>query len=277
MNFVMSVNPEQGMEDENAYMFVFCEDRLLIINEEETRIPEKSEFNLMSLNVIRRHFLGALDGRPCYTADLDTGGTLPQGAALVGLREIFGMVDDDIFSLAAHAIQIVNWDRMHQYCGRCGTPTGYGVDERAKICGNCGAVYYPRISPAIIVAVKRENKLLLLRNKMHKHDFYSVLAGFVEPGESLEECLVREVKEEVGIEVENIKYFASQSWPFPNTLMVGFTADHKCGELRPDGVEIDEAGWFAPENLPKIPSSISIARKLIDAFVLEQKPRIKKN
>jgi NAD+ diphosphatase len=277
MDFVMSVNPEPGMVTDHAYMFVFCEDRLLVINEEETRVPEKSEFDLMNLNVIRRHFLGTLDGRPCYTADLDAGGVLPAGAALVGLREIFGMVDDDIFSLAAHAVQIVNWDRMHQYCGRCGTPTGYGVDERAKICGNCGAVYYPRISPAIIVAVKRDNKLLLLRNKMHKHDFYSVLAGFVEPGESLEQCLVREAKEEVGIEVKNIKYFASQSWPFPSTLMVGFTADYAGGELCPDGVEIDEAGWFAPDNLPKLPGSISIARKLIDAFVLEETSHVKNN
>ena len=277
MSFIMSVNPEPGLEDEHAYMFVFCDDRLLIINEEEMPIPEKSEFITMNLNVIRQHFLGTLEDRPCYTADLNSGGTLPRGAALVGLREIFGMVGDDIFSLAAHAVQIVNWDRMHQYCGRCGTPTGYGLEERAKICGNCGAVYYPRISPAIIVAVKRANQLLLLRNKTHKHDFYSVLAGFVEPGESLEECLIREVREEVGIEVKNIRYFASQSWPFPNTLMVGFTADYRSGELNPDGVEIDDAGWFSPENFPKLPGSISIARKLIDAFVLEQAAYIENN
>jgi NAD+ diphosphatase len=240
-------------------MFVFCEDRLLIINEEETRIPEKSEFNLMSLNVIRRHFLGMLDGRPCYTADLDTGRHIASGGCPGwAYAKYSAWLTTIFFRSRPMRYRLLTGTACTSIAGGAEHQTGYGVGERAKICGNCGAVYYPRISPAIIVAVKRDNKLLLLRNKMHKHDFYSVLAGFVEPGESLEECLVREVKEEVGIEVKNIKYFASQSWPFPNTLMVGFTADYKSGELRPDGVEIDEAGWFAPENFLRFPAQSAL-------------------
>ena len=180
-----------------------------------------------------------------------------------------------MFSIAQHAFQIVNWDRMHQFCGRCGAETDYSQSERVKICPACEAHYYPRVSPAVIVAIHRENKLLLMRNKRYKHNFYSVLAGFVEPGESLEAAIVREVKEEVGIEVKNIRYFASQPWPFPDSLMIGFTADYAGGNLVPDGFEISEAGWYAVDDLPLIPGPISIARKLIDAFVEEQKKGVK--
>ncbi len=271
MKLKMSVSLGSGVENCNSYILAFQGDQLLVqLEDGNYRFPECSEFETMKLTTIRQHYLGTLDGRHCYSAELDADCSAPRGYSFVGLREIFGVVDEELFSLAIHAIQIINWDKMHQYCGKCGALTGYAPEERAKNCGSCGSVYYPRISPAVIVAVKKGKELLLLRNKIYKHDFYSVLAGFVEPGESLEECLVREVREEANIEVKNIRYFASQSWPFPNSLMVGFTADYAGGDLRIDGKEIADAGWYTPDNFPKIPGSISIARRLIDAFVNEQ-------
>ena len=271
MKLIMSVSLGSAVENCNSYILAFQGDQLLVIVEEDKySFPERRDFEAMELTTIRQHYLGTLNGRHCYSAEVEDECIAPGGSSFVGLREIFGAVEEDFFSLAIHAIQIINWDKMHRFCGKCGSVTEHSSEERAKICGNCGSVYYPRISPAVIVAVKKGKELLLLRNKIYKHDFYSVLAGFVEPGESLEECLVREVREEANIEVKNIRYFASQSWPFPNSLMVGFTADYAGGDLRVDGKEIADAGWYRPDNFPKIPGSISIARRLIDAFVNEQ-------
>jgi NAD+ diphosphatase len=275
MKLIMSVSPDSGDKDSEAYVFAFHKERLLVFMEGDNyRIPECSELEEMKLEVIRRHYLGTLDGRPYYSAEINSEVKVSGKAAFVGLRDLFGMIDEELFSLAVHAVQIINWDNMHQYCGKCGADTEYASAERAKICNQCEAVFYPRISPAVIVAVKKGNELLLLRNKQYKHDFYSVLAGFVEPGESLEECLIREVREEAGIEVKNIKYFGSQSWPFPNSLMVGFTADYAGGKLRLDDKEIADAGWYTPDSFPKLPGPISIARRLIDSFVDEQKQQL---
>ncbi len=145
--------------------------------------------------------------------------------------------------------------------------------ERAKKCPNCGLTNYPRLSPAIIIAVVRPteqgNRLLLARNHRFPSGRYSVIAGFVEPGESLEECAQREVREEVGIRIKNICYFGSQSWPFPNSLMVGFTAEYDSGTLVLEAAEIAEAQWFAADHLPLLPPKMSIARRLIDWFVEE--------
>lgn len=272
MKLLMSVSPDPGAENGNSYVFPFHEDQLLVITEEEKcQIPKCSELEEMKLEVVRYHYLGTLDGRPCYSAELNANRSASKRASFVGLREVYGMVDEELFSIASLAVQVISWDKMHQYCGKCGSETGYASEERAKICNRCDAVYYPRIAPAVIVAVKKGKELLLLRNKKFKHDFYSVLAGFVEPGENLEECLIREVREEAGIEVKNIKYFGSQSWPFTNSLMAGFTADYAGGELSLDDKEIAAAGWFNPDTFPKLPGSISIARRLIDSFVNEQK------
>jgi len=132
-----------------------------------------------------------------------------------GLRKIYGRLDEDLFWIAARAVQIVDWDRTHQFCGRCGVPLRTKTTERAKECPQCGLLHFPRLAPAIIVLVERDNKLLLARSRHFPSGMYSVIAGFVEPGESLEEAVVREMKEEVGISVKDIKYFGSQPWPFP--------------------------------------------------------------
>ena len=274
MKLIMSVRPDQSLEGVDGYIFAFQGDRLLVTEEEDRcLIPALLFFERQGLKVIRRHYLGILEGGPVYSAEIDSSADIPQGFSLVNLRELFGRIGDDYFQLALHAIQIETWDRMHQYCGKCGEITGYSETDRSKVCPACSSIYYPRISPAVIVAIRRDDKLLLLKNKLHKHDFYSVLAGFVEPGESLEECVIREVREEAGIEVKNIRYFGSQPWPFPNSLMIGFNAEYSSGDLKLCDVEIADAGWFAPEEFPKIPGPLSIARKLIDAFVAENKVR----
>lgn len=178
---------------------------------------------------------------------------------------------DDIFRVAGRAHQIINWVRTHQYCGKCGGPIKNKVTELARECPNCGVNIYPRISPAVIIAIVKGDKILLARNKNFPNSFYSVLAGFVEPGETLEECVQREVKEEVGIEVKNIKYFGSQSWPFPDSLMIAFTAEYANGEIVVDNLELSHADWFSRYNLPaKIPDKKTIAGRLIEWFIQQQ-------
>jgi NAD+ diphosphatase len=180
-----------------------------------------------------------------------------------GLRAVFGIVDEALAALAGRAFQIMEWDRNHQYCSRCGTPTEPRPDERARACPSCGYTTYPPISPAIMILVTRGRELLLARKPGWAPGRYSALAGFVEPGETLEDTVRRETREEVGVEVQNLRYFGSQPWPFPHSLMVAFIADYAGGDVRPDGVEIEAANWFDAERLPQLPPSISISRRLI--------------
>jgi NAD+ diphosphatase len=187
-----------------------------------------------------------------------------------GLRRLYGRLEEDLFWVAARAVQIVEWDRTNQFCGQCGTPLKTKVTERAKECPQCGLLHFPRLSPAIIVLVQRGQELLLARSRHFLPGMYSVLAGFVEPGESLEEAVVREVKEEVGLAIKDIRYFGSQNWPFPHSLMIGFTATYAGGEISLNDEEIETADWFTVDTLPPIPGKISIARKLIDWFLEKQ-------
>jgi NAD+ diphosphatase len=187
------------------------------------------------------------------------------------LRTLFGRAQEGLFDVAGRAVQIVDWDRTHQYCSRCGTPTQDQVHERARICPECGLTNYPRLSPAIIVRVQRtgadgRSRILLARNRRYPGGMFSVLAGFVEPGETLEECVAREIWEEVGITVHDISYIGSQPWPFPHSLMIAFTAEHAAGEIAVDIVELEEARWFAVDELPKTPPPPSIANQLIQTW-----------
>jgi len=196
---------------------------------------------------------------------------VPAGWAFSGLRALFGQIDDGLFAIAGRALQIVDWDRTHQYCGRCGTPTVSRSDERSRQCPACRLTVYPRIAPAVMALIRRGDRILLARSPRFPEGMYSALAGFVEPGETLEQCLAREVFEEVGINISNTRYFASQPWPFPHSLMIAFVADYESGEIAMDGVEIIAAEWFDISDLPRLPAKISIARKLIDAVVEEMK------
>ncbi|MCB8816934.1 NAD(+) diphosphatase [Desulfosporosinus shakirovi] len=255
---------EEG--NETVYWLLFKGNKFLVIeNNGQFALPD---INLDKLNIrpIRRQYVGQLDGRPCYVAELSPITVAPEGTSFCNLRRLLDHMPEDLFVLAGKAYQIMHWDRSHQYCSQCGEQTENKIDERAKRCPSCGFVNYPRISPAIIVAITRRNEILLAKGSRFQAGFYSVLAGFVEPGETFEECVQREVAEEVGIKVKNIKYFGSQPWPFPDSLMVGFIADYDSGDINIDKKEILDARWFTADQLPLIPSSGSIARQLIDWF-----------
>jgi NAD+ diphosphatase len=192
----------------------------------------------------------------------------------IDLRAVWHRWGDEAFARAGTAYQYMNWLRLFRFCSRCGAPLTPKTEERGLECGACGRVTYAPLHPAIIVAIEKEGKLLLAHNTRMPGRRYSILAGFVEPGESLERTIAREVMEEAGIEVRDIRYFGSQSWPFPCSLMLGFTAQWSGGEIRPDGVELDDAGWFAPDEFPDIPPSLSISRRLIDDFAARMRARL---
>jgi len=194
----------------------------------------------------------------------ETGTDAPAGSRWSGLRSLFGVMDDSLVAIAGRAFQIADWDRSHRFCGVCATETRRDPKERARRCPACGHTAYPRISPAMMCLVTRGREVLLARNVNFPAGRYSALAGFLEAGESIEDAVHREVEEEVGVRVTSLRYFASQSWPFPNSLMIAFTAEYAGGELRPNGHEIAEAGWFSADELPQLPPRFSIARALLD-------------
>lgn len=266
MQFKPDFNPPAS-QPLNALWFILDDGSLLTkIEEDQYGIPNSAELESLEISLSNELYLGTLDGRPCFAGALEKGGPPDGKFKFKNLRALFGVIPDEFIWVAGRANQLINWRLTHQYCGKCGRKTEDKTDERARICPGCHNINYPRLSPAVIVAVLRQDRILLARNKRFKLPFYSVLAGFVEPGESLEECVAREIEEEVGITVENIRYFGSQPWPFPDSLMIGFLADYAGGEISVDGSEIIEADWFSKDNLPSIPPRISIARQLIDWF-----------
>jgi NAD+ diphosphatase len=230
------------------------------------RIPVGSASPVEALTV---HLLGLDDGLPVYAVEAAGGIAAPDGAEWVGLRQLYGSVPESDWGLAGRAAQIVSWDRDHRFCGRCGQPTEHHRQERARICSTCELLAFPRLSPAVIVLVEREDgRALLAWGRQFPGRFYSTLAGFVEPGESLEQAVEREVKEEVGIDVAGIRYFGSQPWPFPHSMMVGFTASYAGGRIEAQESEIVEAGWYRHDELPPVPrGGMSIAGWLIEDWV----------
>lgn len=250
-----------------AVWYVFREARLLV-REGDNGLP--ASLDVLGLAPARTQYLGALGARHVFAADLAPGCDTPPGWRWSDLRSLYGRLAADEYALAGRALQLVEWERTHRFCGRCGTATDARSDERSRQCPACGLVVYPRLAPAVMALVRRApDELLLARSPRFRPGMYSALAGFVEPGETLEQCLHREVQEEVGIRVTNLRYFASQPWPFPHSLMIAFLCDWADGEIRIDEVEIVDAKWFRITGLPQLPQPISIARRLIDAAVLE--------
>ena len=253
---------------EPAYWFAFRKDKLLIQNKGSSmRIPFVQDLTALSLQFECRRYLGLYNGTNCYVAELFEDVSIPDTMILLGLRNLFGHVHDDLVTIAGRAIQILHWHKAHQYCGRCAGKMVDKTGELAKECSECAFICYPRLSPAVIMAIRRGHEILLARSSRFPNGMYSTLAGFVEPGETLEEAVIREVKEEVNIQIKEIQYFASQPWPFPHSLMIGFTAVFAGGEIGLDTSEIEDAKWFSKENLPKIPSKRTISRALIDDFL----------
>ena len=271
-----------------AHWFVFKGDRLLVelgppsprpsddprvaVRPSWAALPLQKNNNILWFEPARTLYLGRLAGTDCWAAEAPADVSAPPpGLAWEGLRALFSVLEDAHFALAGRAIQLLDWDRSHRFCGRCGTPTEAKAEERVRACPACKLGVYPRLSPAVMALVRREGEILLGRSPHFPPGMYSALAGFVEPGEALEQCIEREVEEEVGVRVSRIRYFASQPWPFPNSLMIAFICDWVSGEIRPQAGEIEDAKWFKVLQLPKLPSKISIARRLIDGAVQEMR------
>jgi NAD+ diphosphatase len=250
--------------NETGYWLLRCENRVFTTDSPApaTIFPYGAPADVGSPATAR--LVGEWQGHPCYAADV---ACLPINLTgeLRPLRALFGLAGAEAFALAGRATQLLDWQNNHRYCGSCGTPTTPKTGELAMSCPNCGLLAYPRISPAVMVLVSRGDELLLARSPHFRPGVYSALAGFVEAGETLEQCALREVHEEVGIAITNLRYFRSQSWPFPNSLMLAFFADYAGGEITPQPSEIEDAGWFSPDALPELPDHLSIARQLIDA------------
>jgi NAD+ diphosphatase len=256
----------------DALWFVFRDARLLV-GDGTMALPASSA--AAGLTPLRSQYLGALGARHAFACEVSPGTEAPAGFRWSDLRSLFARMDDALFALAGRAFQLVEWDRTHLFCGRCGTATVSRTVERSRECPACGLVAYPRLAPAVMALVKRDpDEVLLARSHRFAPGMYSALAGFVEPGETLEQCLEREVLEEVGVRVRNVRYFASQPWPFPHSLMIAFVAEWQSGEITPDPVEIEAAQWFNIRELPLLPQPISVSRRLIDAVVAEMYARL---
>ena len=267
MGFIPKNTPpaEKGAKEP---LYFLINDREIAVKNESNRywIHKESEVLLYNHNLEPSHFIGSWNGHYCYALESQTELPVVNSLEAIPLRDAFTHFSSSGIQAISVAKQIITWDKNYRFCGQCGKPTIEMSGERAKLCKNCGLTNYPRLSPSIIVSVIKDQRILLARSDRFPEGMYSVLAGFVEPGESLEECVQREIVEEVGIEVENIQYFGSQNWPFPHSLMIGFTADYLRGEISIDNDEIVDAGWFSVQELPKLPGSYSIARIMIDHF-----------
>jgi NAD+ diphosphatase len=242
----------------------------LIVREQadQLRLPEVTDLAALGLDAADAHYLGRLDEDDCFALPAAPGEP-PAPWTARGLRSLYGQLTEEEFAVAGRALQVATFAVTHRFCGACGQPSVRDPIERCVRCTRCKLVFYPRLSPAIIVLVRRGEEALLARSARFAAGFYSTLAGFVEPGESLEQTLAREVLEEVGIQVRDVRYFGSQPWPFPHSLMVGFFADYAGGEIVVDGEEIVDARWFSRAALPAVPPPLSIARRLIDSWLGE--------
>ena len=264
--FVPSHSPPED-PGEDPLLFCFWRRELLVTP--DGIMPTVSEIDRHGVEAVRTQYLGQLGERPCYSAELEADFKAPEGLVTRDLRMLFGSLDEVTHALAGRAVQIVEWDRTHQHCGACGQATELSTTDRSRSCPECQIPMYPRLAPAMIVAVERGDEILLGRSGNFPPGIFSILAGFVEPGESAEEAVIREVYEETRIVVENVRYFGSQAWPFPNSLMLGFTADYKSGSVdtRYDS-EMESADFFHVDDLPNtFPGNISISQWLLNDFI----------
>lgn len=268
MNFIKKAIEPLAISDK-AYFFIFSGNAILVreASDKGVSIPCLEEKAVEEMKLEHICFLGMAQEIACYCAGIIPD-NLSDNYQLINLRALYGKIDNGFWSISGYARQIHDWNMNFQFCGRCGAKTRRLENEHARVCPKCSLASYPRISPAIITAVIKDNQILLARGiNFPNQKMFSVLAGFVEPGEALEECIEREVFEETGINVKNIRYFKSQPWPFPDSLMIGFTAEYESGTILIDTKEIVEAGWFKADSLPPVPGKQTLSGELIEWFV----------
>jgi NAD+ diphosphatase len=249
-------------EGEARYFVCHNNNILQLVDEKEAWRPATRE-ELGQFDGVHEHYMGTLSGKKCFAVHVSE----PGSAGFASLRMNIQNIGPTLFNLAGRALQVCDWYQSHQFCGRCGKSTTDSKRDRSTVCAGCKLNFYPRLSPSIIVLVHRGDEVLLGRNHMFPEGLFSTLAGFVEPGESIEETVIREVKEEVGVNVSNLSYRGSQPWPFPNSLMLGFHAEYQSGDIVLQEDEIAEAGWFPCTDLPLIPGKFAISRWLIDEYL----------
>ena len=250
IDFSDEITPET-----DDYLFIFNENRELYLTSDR-QLPK----TLDDFDVEFCLFIGKYKGKNSFVVNVY------DETSFYDLREVYEF-NPDLYHIAGKAVLVRDWYISHEFCGRCGTPTQIDEKDMMLKCPSCGQVHYPRIAPAIIVAISKENELLMAQHSYHDTIRYALIAGFVEPGESIEEAAHREVLEEVGIKIKNLKYMKSQSWPFPNSLMLGFTAEYESGDIKVDGDEIVKAKWFKKDEIIRYDSDISISDWLIQNFI----------
>jgi NAD+ diphosphatase len=248
---------------------IFSGNQLLLLkHEDHYQLPEFCDWPKWVGDVQYAHNIGMFNDYDCHAAEIRDAIEPGDSFVWMPLKSAIEHIDLTWFGVAARAYQAINWDKNHRFCGRCGQETVHKVHSLERRCEKCKLFFYPKISPSIIVMIQKENTILLARKPQFAAGIYALIAGFVEPGESLEETLHREVREEVGITVKNIRYFGSQPWPFPDSLMLGFIADYESGNIELRDGELEDAGWYDVNNLPGLPaSSVSISRQMIDCFI----------
>ena len=249
----------------------------VLIDEAGSILHKYSRLTALNQPMRCYHSMGNYQGKACFFVLFDTDQDIQQqtgqfdGLEWVHLRTQLGILDEGLFGIGGRALQLAHWVDHHRFCGHCGAKTRVAEKEPAMICNDCGTLAFPRISPCVIGIITRQEYCLLAHNTRFPEGVYSVLAGFIEPGESAENALAREVMEEVSLQIKNIRYVESQSWPFPSQLMLGFVAEYASGDICVDGYEIGHAEWFRYDQLPTIPPPETISGKLIQLFVDQQR------
>jgi NAD+ diphosphatase len=266
-DFVPLVVPPEGLDGPGYHLLVRTGE---VLTHSADEILHTDPSRLDGLASEEPVFLGLLGGRPVWAAGVAPAREATDGTVWAPLLALAARVPDARSALAGRAVQLVEWARTSQFCSRCGEATEPVAGERARRCPACGLLSYPRLAPAVITLVEREGEVLLAQGRNFGVPMYSCLAGFVEPGETLEEAVHREVGEEVGVKLGEVRYFGSQPWPFPHQLMIGFFAAWDTGDIVLEETEIVDAGWFTPDALPMIPPPLSIARRLIDDWLRRQ-------
>lgn len=268
-SFITQINPPTSLLKPSLWFIFHGEEILLHSSSNSISIPQFVTIECFNTYIEQQLYLGTYDNTHCFTATLiKAPKILPQNTLFQHIRQSHETLnDEDLFSMISRAKQLLNWDKNTLFCGRCGQKNQLSNKERAKICSACKTMAFPQISPAMLVLIWRDHEILLARSPHFMPGIYSILAGFVEPGETLEETVMREVKEEVGINIKNLQYFGSQPWPFPSNLMLGFIAEYESGDIQFDPSELEDAQWFSLNSLPKLPKPISLSRLMIDDYL----------